>query len=80
MITAPALNWGTRLQVRKNRTTRLVNNPRAGLPNRSRKRSGRVIAPVRREIWPIRLPSTPSTVSGATMYEAIQSATTQPKV
>ena len=30
MIRAPAVNWGTRLQVRKNMTTRLVSNPREG--------------------------------------------------
>ena len=67
MINAPALNCGTRLQVRKNMIRRLVKIPKVGLPNRSRKRSGRVIAPVLREIWPIRLPRNPKTVSGATM-------------
>ena len=77
-IRAPAANWATRLVVRKNITSRLVKSPSAGLPNRSRKRSGRVIAPVLRESWPIRLPRMPRTVSGAIMYDAIQRATTQP--
>ena len=65
MIRAPALNWAIRFVVRKTITRKLVNNPSPGLPNRSRKRSGSVIAPVLREIWPIRFPSTPSTVKGA---------------
>ncbi len=80
MMIAPALNCGTRFTVRKNMIRRLVRSPSAGLPYRSRSRSGSVIAPVLRESWPIRLPRKPSTVRRATMYEAIQSPTTQPKV
>ena len=42
-------------------------SPRAALPNRSRKRSGIVMAPQRREIWASRLPKIPNPVIGTTM-------------
>ena len=64
---APALNWATRFTDRKSMISRLVKSPSAGLPYRSRSRSGSVMAPVFRESWPIRLPMRPSTVSPATM-------------
>ena len=78
MTRAPATYWATRYAMWRTTIATPETFPIALLSKRSRSKSGKVNAPVRRPISAIRLPNSPIPVVATTIYEQIQSITDQP--